>query len=248
MPYKKSGKKTFRKTNVRRRYPGKKTKVRQMIGEKPTVVEKIARYAGPIGTIAKTVAGIVSMVNCEKKFVDNAVVFTPSAIWQYFNPGSTGLISYMPQGLGDNARNGTQVKAHSLDFRIFMRAALPEGQTRYVPAIVRLVLVIDKECQGSLPGTLDIFSRTDYIAFNELDASKRYIKLMDKSYHVSDMNPVINDQAHFKFEHHSHFDETGTTDVSFARQNHIYLLAVSDRDVSTAPLCVYNARYKFYDN
>ena len=111
MPYyKKYGKRSYRR-NYQRKGSRRLKTFRKMTGGTPeTVVDKIARYGGAVGTIAKTVSGIMSMINVETKYYDKVFPLNPvSNIGGY-----VGLLNDISAGNGESERSGEKVVGKEL--------------------------------------------------------------------------------------------------------------------------------------
>lgn len=213
--------------------------IKKWAGEKPSIVDKIARYAGPIGTIAKTVGGIMQMINPEKKFVDNNTAVT------YVSSAGTALATYtmMPQGLGDQARNGNIVKGHS----IYGRYQVVMNSTANQETTIRLLWVLDKECNGSVPPLSDILDTVDIVSGLNLDNSKRYAILKDKLITLnSGGRQSMNGKFYFPTDFHVHYDGA-TAAITDAKENQVFLYAVSNKATDT-PYVLHFGRFKYYDN
>lgn len=138
MPYK-------RRYNRKRYVPRKKkfTKmdnVRKLAGTKPeTAIEKIANGVGTVATIAKTVAGIVSMINTEDKFIDVplAGALTPAGAY-------TQRLNDLNQGVNFNERNGNKVLDKCLSIRLRVTMDVANVTT---PQTFRIVVLLDKKPQ-----------------------------------------------------------------------------------------------------
>jgi len=210
-----------RNTRTRRvAYGGKRRRnIKRWAGEKPSIMDKIARYAGPVGRIAKTVGGIMQMINPEKKFVDNntSTAFIPTT--------GTAVATYtmMPQGLGDQARTGNTIKGHSIYGRYVLY--LDPSATR---STVRLMWVLDKENNGSIPALSDILDNVDVVSGMNLDSSKRYAILRDTVYTMNSGNrTLIKGKFYFPTDFHVHYDGPSGA-ITDAKENQVFLFAISD--------------------
>lgn len=232
--------KTFRRS---RRYtrsrPSRRQKIKMWAGEKPSIVDKIARYAGPVGKIAKTVAGIVQMINPEKKYIDNN-----SSVSQITNTGTVvATYTTMAQGLGDQARNGNTIKGISISGKMHIVKS-----STVVTTALRFMWVLDKECDGALPSLNQILDNVDLTSGLNRDFSKRFVVLKDK---VITLNDGGGQSRFMKFffptDFHVHFDGS-TAAITDAKENQVYLIALSDQLLANAPSIQHFGRFNYYDN
>lgn len=213
--------------------------IKRWAGEKPTVMDKIARYAGPIGRIAKTVGGIMQMINPEVKYVDNGSAVTPVT-----NTG-TVLATYttMAQGLGDQARNGNTVKGKSISGKMHIVKS-----SSVVTSAIRFLWVLDKECDGALPTLSQILDSVDLTSGLNKDYSKRYAILKDKVFTLNDGGGQSRfTKFYFPTDFHVHFDGTSAA-ITDAKENQVFLFALSDQLLSTAVNVQHFGRFNYYDN
>lgn len=138
-----------RKNYKRRAYRGRPQKkkgrlanARKMTGNEPnSLIDKIANGVGTVATIAKTVSGIVSMINVEDKFIDTTLNFDSSAGTPQFGI----VLNQIAQGADVNQRNGNKVldKYLQVNLRMFLDATA----TALATQTLRIVILIDKKPQ-----------------------------------------------------------------------------------------------------
>jgi len=226
-----------------KRYTPRKTTRRQRIkkwaGEKPSLMDKIARYAGPVGKIAKTVGGIIQMINPEKKYVDNT-----SSLISVPNTGvAVATYTTMAQGLGDQARNGNTIKGVSISGKMYLQKNINVQTTG-----IRLMWVLDKECDGSIPSLSQILDNVDIVSGVNRDYSKRFVLLKDKMLTLNDGGGQTKFQKFFfPTDFHVHYDGSSAA-ITDAKENQVFLFAVSDQTSDYAPLLTHFGRFNFYDN
>ena len=226
---------------TRKRVGGNRRRnIKRWAGEKPSMIDKIARYAGPVGKIARTVAGIVQMVNTEKKYVDNDYSNT--------SVGSTGnlIATYttMAQGLGDQARMGNTIKGKSISGKIIATKSTIPTTTQ-----LRLLWVLDKECDGAAPVLSDVLDSVNTLAGVNRNFSKRFVILKDKLVTLSSGgNDIRSMKFFFPTDFHIHFDGS-TSAITDAKENHVFLYAISDSiGGSSYPIVSHWGRFNYYDN
>lgn len=237
MPRKNYGRKSRRFT--RRAAGGRRRQIKKWAGEKPSIVDRIARYAGPVGRIARTVSGLVQMVNTEKKYVDNT-----SSLIAVPNTGvAVATYTTMPQGLGDNARMGNVIKGKSISGKLYLQKNIGVQTTG-----MRLLWILDKECDGTIPSLSQILDNVDIVSGVNRDYSKRYVLLKDKLLTLNDGGGQTRfHKFFFPTDFHVHFDGP-TAAITDAKENQVFLFAMSDQGAATAPLLTHFGRFNYYDN
>lgn len=221
------------------RRPNRRQRIKRWAGEKPSIMDKIARYAGPVGKIARTVGGIIQMINPEKKYVDNTVSLTPV-------PNTGALVATyttMAQGLGDQARNGNSIKGVDIAGKMYLAKNIGVQTTA-----MRLIWVLDKECDGAAPTLTQILDNVDIVSGINKDNSKRFVILKDKMLTLNDGGGQTKFQKYyFPTDFHVHFDGS-TSAITDAKENQVFLFAISDQIATYAPMITHFGRFNFYDN
>lgn len=234
------GKKRYGRKRFVRKVGGRRRRaIKKWAGEKPSLMDKIARYAGPVGKIAKTVGGLIQMVNTEKKYVDNTVALTPVP-----NTGvSIATYTTMAQGLGDQARMGNTIKGKSISGKMYLQKNIGV-QT----SALRLLWILDKECDGSVPSLSNILDNVDIVSGVNRDFSKRFVILKDKLMTLNDGGGQTKFyKFYFPTDFHIHFDGT-TAAITDAKENQVFLFAISDQVSDYAPTITHFGRFNYYDN
>lgn len=229
----------YKKRYARRARPTRRQRIKKMAGEKPSVMDRIARYAGPVGKIAKTVGGIISMINPEKKYVDNTVSLTSV-------PGTGVLVAtytMMAQGLGDQQRNGNSIKGVDIAGKMYLQKNIGVQTTA-----MRLIWVLDKECDGAAPLLSQILDNVDVVSGLNKDYTKRFVILKDKMLTLNDGGGQTKFQKYyFPTDFHVHYDGA-TAAITDAKENQVFLFAISDQTADYAPLITHFGRFNYYDN
>lgn len=236
MPYKRN----FRKQNFRRR-PKRKTKAdrtKQLVdGKPPGKLEMIAKqYAGPMGTIARSLYGISKLINSEHKFIDSSNTTALSSA------GSVILLSGVAQGTTDITRIGNSLIFQDLVFNYDIEASNLVFTTN-----VRVMLIIDKELDGALPTAANILQAVNVRSPMNMDFSKRFVVLKSKN-HAFSLNgsSTVAKKIYVKLPFHGYYDGA-TAAVGDCKENQILLLLVSDQPTNT-PSISYYSRIKFTDS
>lgn len=219
-----------------------------MVGEQPSFVEKIARGAGSVATLARAIAPIVSMVNTEEKFVDkSSTVSLPVA-----TPAIISLTN-MAQGLTDITRIGDSIKARFLQLRLKFTPLFSAVASNHI----RMMLVIDKSINAATPvNTLtlaNLFQNSaDILSPINKDQGDRFVILKDKQIILNNLGAgTANPGGDTRFlklnmplDFHIRFVAPTTTDLG---PNNVFLVLWSDV-VTTGPTCSYYSRFKYTDN
>ena len=179
------------------------------------------------------------MVNSEVKYLDN-----PGAYTSVPNTGvPVATYTTMAQGLGDQQRNGNTIKGKSISGKIYVNKSASVSSTG-----LRLLWILDKECDGSIPSLSQILDNVDIVSSINRDYSKRYVILKDK---LIALNDGGGQSRFYKFffptDFHVHFDGS-TSAITDAKENQVFLFAVSDQAIGTAPVIYHFGRFNFYDN
>lgn len=240
----KTTKRNFRRVPNKRIYAGgKRRAIKRWAGEKPSIVDRISKYAGAIGKVAGTVSMLTQMVNCEKKWYDK-----PTSNAVISNTGTdVSLYTNMAVGMTDQTRNGNVVKGKNLYGRYSLLS------NSLYPTLVRLVWVLDKEYNGATAPLSDVLQQADTHSGVHMDNSKRFVILKDKLHIINpngnSTNPqqMIKGKFYFPTDFHIHYKGTTDTQASL-KENQIILYAVSNQPLASAPIITHYGRFRFYDN
>lgn len=108
--------------------------------------------------------------------VDDAVVATNGTIAQ----ASCNIIA---QGTTDSTRIGRKVTIKSINWRFRIGNTNVNQATARCP-VVRVVLFLDKQCNGTAATVTDILETDNYQSFNNLANKSRFVILFDRTYKV----------------------------------------------------------------
>lgn len=233
-----------RRTTRRAPRKGRLQNARKMTGDSPvTAVDRIARGVGSVATIAKTVSGIVSMINVEDKYVDTALSASITSVSHY-----AVALNAIAQGADVNQRNGNKVldKYIQLNLRLFLDSTASATQTN----TLRLVVVIDKKPQiGALTWNTVYVPNDDVAAFIDKDtAGDRIVILKDYRTTFSGGERRLIYKKFYMSLARLHTQYTGSGSTAF-ETGALYLLAISDvTGLSPAVHLVGNSRFAYMDN
>lgn len=90
----------------------------------------------------------------------------------------------IPQGNGEQNRIGRRIIIKKISWRYAV--ALPATSTAVNTGdSLRVMMILDQQCNGALPAVTDILEANDWQSFNNLANSKRFVILMDKTYSLN---------------------------------------------------------------
>lgn len=203
-------------------------KVRKLAGTQPeTTVEKIAKGVGTVATIAKTVAGIVSVINTEDKYIDTNILAdvtnVPSGTGSY-----TQTLNLVAQGNTRDQRNGNKILCKSIQLQLQIKM---NDSTTALSSNLRLVLLYDKKPQISTaagPLFAEIYVPTLTTGFIDKDnVGDRYVILRDWKISLNNQDKRLVWEEFYKQLDRIHCQFTGPSASAF-ETGRIFLTAISD--------------------
>ncbi len=212
----------------------------------------LRRYANAQAMPGKALAKIamgrankaLKQLNSEKKYHD--VTEADKAIAK--DTPEIYVLNGIAQGDGEDQRVGFNVKATSLYWRINLTA---NGATN--SNLCRILVVLDKQGDGSLPSVTDVLTATNVDAFRELKNAYRYKILYDRRVKVAPEGQTgdlvtLKGYTNFKYPVMVRYN-ADTTSVSSITTNPIYLIAFSDALSSgSPPVMDFISRFRYVDN
>ncbi len=108
--------------------------------------------------------------------VDDAAIAAGATIAQ----ASCNIIA---QGMTESTRIGRKCTIKSINWR--MEVNLASNASLNNSDIVRVILFLDRQCNGAAPATTDLLEAADYQSFNNLANKSRFFTLMDRTYSVN---------------------------------------------------------------
>ncbi len=186
----------------------------------------------------------------ELKFHD--VVLDDATIAAGVNVTPTVII--IPQGVTEKTRVGRKCTIKSIGWRY--RVAMPTNATMSSDDTVRVILYVDKQCNGATIGTTDLLETADFQSFNNLANSQRFRVLHDKvyamNYRAGAGDGTANDVAPFginatffkKCNIPIEYDST-TGAITEIKSNNIGVLLISQAGVAGFES---QFRFRFSDN
>lgn len=240
-----------KKSYAKKPYKSNKNRVKSMVGEKPSIVESIARGVGSVAQLASAIMPIVAAINTEEKYIDASAAVSPIL--------SAPTITYLTgtaQGLTDSNRVGDSVKARFLQCRFYVTPNFINQNNN----LVRLMLIVDKSVSSSMaigtPTAAQIFSSTSnpFSPLNK-DNGDRFIILKDKVMALNSPTPTAaTNPAHggdsrivkwnIPLDFHVKYAASAITDLA---ANNIFLVVWTNL-TATGPSITYYSRFKYTDN
>ena len=137
---------------------------------RPLVVRGYTRTAGFFGRFTTGV---------ELKFHDINLDLPPAAAGTI-----TDSVNKIAQGTTESTRIGRKANIRQINWRfeITLTAATAKAATS---ELVRVILYLDKQCNGATAGVTDILESADYQSFNNLGNKNRFRTLMDREYSLT---------------------------------------------------------------
>lgn len=237
-----------RKFNKRRFYRKGKKYANKAIarGGGWSTVGKIARTALKIGKF------VSSVINPEFKWCDDAGTFS-SIDANGAGTDTCTLITNIAQGSSSQQRIGQSVLSKGLDMRLTfnINPAVGGGGNTHVRCIV--FIDTNPSARTSLLVNDVLQLGTNYQSTYNMNFPSRYVTIMDRIIDLGYSNETKTIKIHKTFGpsdkgvDHPKWDTTTGGGIADVRENHIFLLLISDQATNT-PSCNYYFRYRYIDN
>ncbi len=173
--------------------------------------------------------------------VDDAIVSSSGDIQ------TSGTVNVIPQGVTESERVGRKCTIKKILWRYTV--SLPEYDAQATPEnsdIVRIIMYVDKQCNGATATVGDVITSTDYQAFNNLANSGRFriihenVVVINYSTLASDNSGVVSGSSHrkhFKMFKNCNipieYDSSASTGaIGTIRTNNIGVLLISKSGVA----------------
>ncbi len=97
---------------------------------------------------------------------------------------NTGSICQIPQGVTESTRIGRKCTIKSISMRMLF--SLPSLTTPVGPvsSMIRVLLVLDKQCNGAAPNVTDLLETANWLSHNNLANKGRFRVLYDRKLNV----------------------------------------------------------------
>ncbi len=139
---------------------------------RPIIVPGFTRTSGFFGRFAQ---------GGELKFHDVDIDLSPIPAAGSVNDSQVKI----PQGTTEKTRIGRKATVRSINWRFQIRLLAAANATG--GDVVRVIMYVDKQCNGATANVTDILESADYQSFNNLGNKNRFRTLMDRTY---DLNPM----------------------------------------------------------
>ncbi len=172
--------------------------------------------------------------------IDDASIAANGTI--FTNASAEASLLRIPEGNGESERIGRKITIRSINWRFTVMLPEADGSANAKNATtVRVILYLDKQCNGTAATITDILETNDWQSFNNLANSKRFRTLMDRVYDIepkagggngttSDWAEArISDTLFKKVNIPIEYDNTASTGaLATIRSNNINMLILSD--------------------
>jgi len=215
---------------------------RRRISAARPVVRPVPGYTRTVGAYNRSMPRGV-----EKKYFNTTISNTGN-----MNAGAVlDSLLLIPQGTTDKKRIGNKIMVKNVNLK---GAFSLDDQNTGIPysGIIRVIVFIDKQCNGVAAGVADILEATEIYAWRNMDQVDRFTILKDKIYRVpcapcNDLHTgpnLIPWKMGFKLNLPVHYSST-TGAITEIKSNNIGLLYVTDG--SFLNVSAGSARVKFTD-
>lgn len=183
----------------------------------------------------------------ETKYFDTGATDTGDA-----TAGNINLLCTVPQDITESSRIGRKINVKSINIRAYFTL---DSQSTNPPtgAIVRWMVVLDKQTNGATFAMSDLLSAVVPNGFRNLDNVDRFVVLKDKTITLNCMtmnsttSSAINYSRQIRFTKKCNIpiEYSGTTGViGQIRSNNLYFVYISSDVVSNA---IWKGRIRFTD-
>lgn len=201
-----------------------------------TATKWISTGVRAIPYLIKTVRMMKGLINSELHYLDTTETDNVSS------SGDISGLTLMATGDTDVTREGNKILAHDVYVRGYAQI-----HTSALQSIVRIILFVDKECDGVAPTVANVLQTTSYLSPLNQNFSKRFVVLHDRSMALNDTGENSKPfKFYVKVPFHIHYDGT-SANITDAKENQIFLLLISNESTNT-PVVNWYARFKWYDN
>ncbi len=181
----------------------------------------------------------------ERKFhdidVDDASIGT---VWAYPN---TGTINLIPQNTGSSGRNGRKAVIRAINWRFQIEKGVTATSV-LASDTVRVVLYVDRQCNGVTATSALMFASDNFQTFNALENRMRFKILMDRTYQLNSQSSAvvaefgtvrINDSFYKKCDIPLEFSGTGTPVTDNIKSNNLGVCLIS-----AEAICAFDSKFR----
>lgn len=152
-----------------------------------------------------------SRMNSELKFHD--VDIDDASIAQNGTILNSGTVNIIPQGTEEDQRIGRKCVIKSINW--WGNLSLGAGSAAATASdTVRIILYLDKQCNGATASVTDLLAEDNYQSFNNLANKERFRTLMDKTFALSPSGAGGNGTTNFTIESEENFSFYSKCNIS----------------------------------
>lgn len=152
---------------------------------------------------------------------------------------NTSSLNLIAQGVTEGTRVGRKCVIRSINWRGAVKLVANAAGTVTNGALLRILIVLDKQCNGAAPAVTDVLETANYASFNNLANKSRFRTLMDRTYKVDCMaaagdgtandTPDVYVPCSFFKKVNIPLEFSSTTGaIAEIRSNNIFMLAIGN--------------------
>lgn len=203
----------------------------------PIVVPGFTRTSGFFGRF-----GQGGELKFHDQDVNDATVDSAGTI--FLNGSSEATLLRIGQGTSEIQRIGRKVTIRSINWRFSIELGLETNTATPNTDTVRIILYLDKQCNGAAATVTGILESADFQSFNNLSNKSRFRTLMDRVYDLSHPSSsgadataewapmIINDTFFKKVNLPIEYNSTAGA-IAEISSNNICMLAISENGLSS---------------
>lgn len=152
-------------------------------------------------------------------------------------------LTNIAQGDTTNTRDGSSIKLASIGFK----GRIEFDVSNATATMVRIMLVHDRQTNQAIYAASDLLVTSGVNTNRNLDNGRRFRVLMDKTYSLSDFNPIIPIKYYKRsYPIHIRFDNAAAAITSLT-ENSLSVFLISNEATNT-PTVIMNWRIRYVDN
>lgn len=122
---------------------------------------------------------VTSLEEKKSAFASDFVSASPGTSWSWVSfLAAVNAAAGVTQGTAKNQRIGERIRLQKIEFTVDI-VMIPGGATNVDGAVCRMVVYHNKQANGSLPSTTDVFNTSDFRATRNSTFENRYSILKD---------------------------------------------------------------------
>lgn len=189
----------------------------------------------------KSILYQVDLTGAEKKAIDTTSTLAPPLTASFT---ACTLLNGCAQGVGNSERIGRKMCMKSISLRYIHQPTSggPNSQ-------VRILIIYDKQTNGSLPANSDIIPLAQFIGHLNLSNADRFVVLMDEISESSQSSALtISGKRYLKCNLETVFGGT-TNGIASINSGGVYILAANNSDLTVGAVSAlwYQVRIRYTD-